>query len=322
MTINWAPKRQDGRINWAPKAGNEGALQFVTTDVPRAFVGVAYFAQIEATAASTFAITSGTLPPGLTLSPSGAVSGTPTGAIGTSSVVITATSGDNSATTTLTFEVVAAPTVQSVVLAPTTGALRVGETVDLQATVLDQYGQPIKDMLGVALAAPGSVATAAMIGLTDAAGKALVRVTAVSAGAVSIVAKFGDFISEPSIITVTVPVVALLGGAAKVSAVTVANLSVAVVKGAQIRLYNRAGVPRASIPDVQVRWWDGDSDTLVYRGVGAIDSGGWIKVNLDAATALPVGGVGRIDLYKQGASIKEDWHFASRLAVVDLRVAQ
>lgn len=323
MTINWSPKRDRGAINWAPKVETiTGVPVVTTTEAPRAFAGVPYSFQlvVSGTPPFTFSIESGTLPTGLGLSSTGVIIGTPTGS--TSSFVVRVANAAGSTTVGLTVEVQTAPTVQTVTLAPGAAALKVGETTDLVATVVDQYGAPVKDMSGVALAAPGSVASGAMVGLTDAAGRVTLRVTALAAGVVSIVARFGGVLSEPSMVTVTVPIVAHLQGAAFASLLASSSLSVAVVKGVQIRLHNKAGVPRSSISDVRIRWWDGDGEVLTYSGTGAIDPGGWMLVDLDAATALPVGGEGRLELYKQGASFTEDMYFASRLAVVDLRAGQ
>lgn len=59
------------------------ALTFTPRALPGAFVGVAYTASLSAMASGgttpyTWAVTSGTLPTGLTLSPTGTLSGTPT----------------------------------------------------------------------------------------------------------------------------------------------------------------------------------------------------------------------------------------------------
>lgn len=323
MTINWSPKRDRGLINWAPKVAGGGAPVFVTTALPQAFVGVPYSAQIEATGEPTitFAVAGGELPAGLSLSASGLISGTPTGSA-SATFVIEATNGVGPAQVTLTIEGQPAPALQTVTLTPSVVALKIGESVDLQATAKDQYGNPISGLSGTALSAPGSVASASMVGMTDDSGRVLVRVTALTAGTVSIVAKFGEVMSEPSVMTVTARVVAFLAGAANASIAAVANLSLSVVKGVRIRLHTKANVPRSNISGIQVRWWDDALAATTYVGVGAIDSGGWIAVNLDAVTALPVGGAGRIELFKQGATFREDMYFAGRLPVVDIGAAQ
>lgn len=69
------------------------ALTITTSSLTTGKVGVAYFQQMTAdggTGPYTWSITSGTLPPGLTLSSSGVLSGTPS-APGQYSFVITAT---------------------------------------------------------------------------------------------------------------------------------------------------------------------------------------------------------------------------------------
>ncbi|MDR3635617.1 MAG: Ig domain-containing protein, partial [Isosphaeraceae bacterium] len=69
------------------------AITFTTTSLPAATVGAAYSQQITATGGSgtlTYAVTTGTLPAGLSLSTAGLLSGTPT-ATGASSFTVTAT---------------------------------------------------------------------------------------------------------------------------------------------------------------------------------------------------------------------------------------
>ncbi len=78
----------------------------------------ALFAQTNITSSVSYAVTSGTLPAGLSLdSTTGAVSGTPTTA-GTSTVTVTASVGTSTAGTTVTFTIAAAPTTTTA--APTT----------------------------------------------------------------------------------------------------------------------------------------------------------------------------------------------------------
>jgi len=82
----------------SPAAG----LTIIPTTVPNGQYGTAYRQELKASGAKgavTFSVTNGNLPPGLSLSTDGVLSGTPTGA-GSSSFTVTATSG--SLLTTLT----------------------------------------------------------------------------------------------------------------------------------------------------------------------------------------------------------------------------
>lgn len=71
------------------------ALKFTPTALPQAFIGVAYSTSLSdmasgGTAPYTWAVTSGTLPAGITLSTTGTLAGTPT-ATGSFSFVVTVT---------------------------------------------------------------------------------------------------------------------------------------------------------------------------------------------------------------------------------------
>jgi hypothetical protein len=79
-------------------------LSITTTTLPHAAVGTSYAGSVAAAGgqpAYVFTLESGTLPAGLSLSPSGAITGVPTGPTGTSSFVVRATdSADPAATVT------------------------------------------------------------------------------------------------------------------------------------------------------------------------------------------------------------------------------
>ena len=81
-----------------------------TTSVPNPSQGVAYTTTLAAdgTAPITWAVTTGTLPAGLSMSTSGVISGTPTAA-GAQNIVVTATNGNGSDTQALTVTVIADP---------------------------------------------------------------------------------------------------------------------------------------------------------------------------------------------------------------------
>ena len=77
------------------------ALTFITTSIPNATVGQSYSASIVATGGTgtiTYTLTSGTLPTGLSLSPTGVISGTPAkGTAGNYTFTVTATAGSSTA---------------------------------------------------------------------------------------------------------------------------------------------------------------------------------------------------------------------------------
>lgn len=111
------------------------SLSILTASLPAGTVGAAYNATISATngtAPYQFAVTTGSLPAGLTLSSGGAISGTPTAA-GSSSFTVTATDAASStATATYTVTISAA----AVGLAITTSALAGGQVnTPYQATI-------------------------------------------------------------------------------------------------------------------------------------------------------------------------------------------
>ena len=87
-------------VNYTP------ALSFSTVTLPTGTIGTAYSAQLATTGGTapvTFALTSGTLPAGLTLSPTGAITGTPT-AGGNTTLTFSATdSSSTPATVSATF---------------------------------------------------------------------------------------------------------------------------------------------------------------------------------------------------------------------------
>lgn len=80
-----------------------------------ATVGVAYSYQYTANGATpiTYSVTSGSLPPGITLTPGGLLSGTPTTAAPSTTVTITATNSTSTAPSTFTITVAAAPVVSN-----------------------------------------------------------------------------------------------------------------------------------------------------------------------------------------------------------------
>jgi len=112
--------------------------------LPTGTVGVAYSQMITATGGTapyTFAVTSGALPTGLTLTATGALSGTPSAA-GSSTFTVTATDANGftgAQQYTLTIGAAAGPTLRSIALtgpggSPPPATLRVGQRVQLTAT--------------------------------------------------------------------------------------------------------------------------------------------------------------------------------------------
>lgn len=94
----------------------------------------------------------------------------------------------------------------------------------------------------------------------------------------------------------------------------------AVVKGASVTLH-LGSTPQASLSGITARWWDSPTDAgapLLKTDTASTDAAGTLEINIDAVTALAVGGVGYLSLYKAGADAESDLHFASRITVSDI----
>lgn len=92
------------------------------------------------------------------------------------------------------------------------------------------------------------------------------------------------------------------------------------VKGAVITLYSGT-TAQASVTGITARWWDSPTAAgapLAKTDTASTDATGKLTLNIDSATALAVGGVGYLSLYKAGADAQSDLHFASRITVSDI----
>ncbi len=95
-----------------------GPISVATTTLPAASTGVSYSTQLAAgggTGSASWSVPSGTLPPGLSLSPAGVLSGVPT-TVGSFPVTVAVTDGYSSATATLTLAVATPVTVAGTTL--------------------------------------------------------------------------------------------------------------------------------------------------------------------------------------------------------------
>jgi hypothetical protein len=113
-------------------------LTILTTALPQAFQGVAYTATLIATGGSgtgyTWSIVSGSLPAGLALQPTGAISGTPTGIDQPAFTVRVTDSLGATATRSLQISSAGAATLSIITTTLPTGAIGVPYTASLQAT--------------------------------------------------------------------------------------------------------------------------------------------------------------------------------------------
>lgn len=177
-----------------------------TTGLPDGIVGTAYSQTIQYTGStSTFAVQSGSLPDGLTLSSAGVLSGTPTTPVA-ASFTIRATNASGFDDQALTLHVPNegtggdAPVVTTVTLVPATASVLDGDTVDLTVTVEDQDGNPIQNIDGTAASDDEAAATVAILAATDANGEATARVTGVAAGQASITVTYDGVTSNPAVV--------------------------------------------------------------------------------------------------------------------------
>jgi len=94
------------------------------------------------------------------------------------------------------------------------------------------------------------------------------------------------------------------------------------VKGLQVTLYNKSSQAiQASLTGITARYWDSATAAgapLLKTDTASTNGSGLIEIDIDSVTSLSVGGVGYLVLYKAGAGIQTDLHFASRVTVVDI----
>jgi hypothetical protein len=163
---------------------------------PPGRVGVAYSQPITAsggTGAYVFSVASGTLPPGLTLSASGLLAGTPT-AVGSSTVTIRVTDG-NGCPADIVYTILVSPTACPVItLAPPTMPFgRVGVAYSQQITASGGSGSPVFTVVGGTLPA----------GLTLSSG-GLLSGTPTTVGSATVTIRATDGSSCPGDVTYTI----------------------------------------------------------------------------------------------------------------------
>ena len=93
------------------------------------------------------------------------------------------------------------------------------------------------------------------------------------------------------------------------------------VKGVSITLHDSGKVAQASVTGIVARWFDSVTGTgapVFETNTAQTDENGVLVIDLDASTSLGMGDTGYLVLYKAGAAIQEDLHFASRLVVEDV----
>jgi hypothetical protein len=99
--------------------------------------------------------------------------------------------------------------------------------------------------------------------------------------------------------------------------------AVAAVKGVRIRLHNGA-TPRASITGLSAVWWDSTTPhtfgaPVFATNTGATDASGDLQLDIDADTALAIGGSGCLLVYKlDGADHRDSLTFFGRAEVIDI----
>lgn len=118
---------------------------------------------------------------------------------------------------------------------------------------------------------------------------------------------------------------AILQGGALASGLASGDLTTAgpePVKGISLTLHS-GQTAQANLTGITACWWD-TADPSAFAAPdfsttsASTDASGRLVLNLDASTALAIGGIGFLLLYKAGASATDDAIFAGRLAVSDI----
>lgn len=144
------------------------------------------------------------------------------------------------------------PVITSVAVDATTVSLTAGNYADITLTVSDQDGDPIRYLDGAHTSSAPAIATAAQLAATDAAGRAMLRITGVAAGSTTITCDFDGVAC-----TIGVTVVSL---AQPVRSVLPASVVMSVGETQQFAFYVDGGAQNAT--------W------TVETGGGAITQGG------------------------------------------------
>lgn len=265
----------------------------------------------------SYAVTTGTLPAGLSLNAStGVISGTPTTAASAVSIVVTATddSANTAATNAFNITITAVDSTAPTLSSPTgteTGATTASGTVStnegngtLYAVVTTSATPPI--------AADIRAGTGAVYDTSQSV--SATGVQAVSASGLTAATTYywhflhDDAAANPSNIVT--------------SASFTTDAVAAVVKGVTIALHARTGLtPRASVTGITARWWDSPTAAgapLLKTDSASTNGSGVMTIDLDSVTSLSVAGLGYLVLYKAGAGADTDLHFAGRVAVSDI----
>lgn len=250
----------------------------------------------------TYAVHAGTLPAGLSLNTStGVISGTPTTAGTSSGIVIRATDATPNTADTNAFDVVISAAAAVVSFTGTVPAQSWVENAAITPLDLSSY------FFGDLTPFTYAVTTGTLpVGLSLNTATGVISGTPTTpAAAVSIVVTATDTGTNTA--------------ATNAFNVTITAAAV-VVKGVRVTLHTGA-TAQASITGITARWWDSATAAgapLLKTDTATTDATGLLELNIDAVTALDVAGVGYLSLYKVGADIQSDLHFASRIAVQDI----
>lgn len=189
------------------------APTITTTGLPTGYLDTAYSQTIQYTGStSTFSVTSGALPDGLTLSSGGVLSGTPT-TPGNYSFTITATNSAGSDDQALTLLVPNegvggdAPVVTTVTLVPVSVSVENQATYDCIATVEDQNGDPVVNIDGTVISVNEATVTGVLAAPTDSNGVSTLTLTGESTGTTSVAVSFDNVVSNYITVTVAPAVV-------------------------------------------------------------------------------------------------------------------
>lgn len=216
---NVALTTRDGFANVAVTTRVETpvAPEITTTALPAGTVGVVYnqTIQVTGTAPITCTIQSGSLPPELTLNETTRqITGPALATPGLYEFTVRAENAAGSDDQLLSILVPnegsggTAPMVTTVTLVPVSASLNPGNTTDLVATVEDNNGDPIPNLVADSVDSTiEASATGAQLAVTDASGQSTIRVTGIAAGEPQISVTFDGVRSNYATVTVFQPAV-------------------------------------------------------------------------------------------------------------------
>ena len=199
----------DAQLRIAYEEESEVAPTITTTGLPNGYIGTYYNQTIQYTGStSTFAVTSGTLPAGLSLSSAGVITGYPTTPVN-ASFTITATNGTGSDPQALTLLIPnegdgeTVSVVTTITAVPATTGVGNQETTDCVVTVEDQDGLPIVNIDGIVVSDDEATATGVILAPTDSNGETTMRITGEATGSTSVYAVFDNVYSNAVEVTVS-----------------------------------------------------------------------------------------------------------------------